>query len=119
MVSTLQEFHVSKMCFSRQQNLQIEKGQIPLKVCFKFCSSIMVEIFVFSPNLFQTQITCEPVPAAVKLAAYNAFQETNDLFLPSNKTIFITDNTKKKMISKVQNDTQLAKITCIGYVCQV
>lgn len=60
-----------------------------------------------------------PTIAKLKLACWNAFNERNEDTLPLDLDFFITDNTKKKLISMVRNDSELAKVSTIGIVWRV
>lgn len=60
-----------------------------------------------------------PTLSNLKLECYNAFEDKAVDKLPEDVDIYITDNTKKKFISKIQRDAQLEAVTAVGYFCKV
>lgn len=67
---------------------------------------------------FLLKVSSVPTLPELKLACWNQFQDKDDVVLPSSFKISITDNSKKKTIALVKNDSQLSKIQCIGYLCE-
>ena len=75
-----QVFYVTKISFSRQNNIRPEKGTIPVKM------------------------TAEPTLASVALASWNLMNKCNDNKLPCDLECVVTDNTKKKVICQILTD---------------
>lgn len=43
----------------------------------------------------------------------------NEIFLPENVVLSITDVTSKKSIAKLRNDAQIRAVSAIGHICKV
>lgn len=54
------------------------------------------------------KVNAVPTVKSLKLACWNAFNGTNDTSLPEDIDVFIVDNTKKKSICMIRNDSERA-----------